>query len=463
MRKNNHQSLTRAKAPLLRRQDYGGVLLTGGSLLSLSPDGDKLVWLSRSFLAIDNNGMITAVGSLDALSEDFAKNYHGIDASGYWLMPGLINSHTHVPMSYFRGLAHKKEQMIETYMFPLEKSLVPELVTPLSYSYIIDGLKSGVTTFADHYYFAPEVAKAFDFLGVRAVVGETLADKSGAFPNRHKLKEVISWLDAWPHSSRITPALAPHAANTVSFEFLKEICSFAAERDLPVHMHLAQTERERKEVSDSYGMSPVALAVKAGLKGPKAQAVHLVAVSEKDIELIQKENITPCFCPASQIIYEKLAPIERFYVKGMPFALATDCAASHDSTDLMSEMRLTYLLLRDRLGGEAARNISLNTLFAATTITPAKALGLGDVVGVLSPGYKADIVFLKEDIGALPNFAPLENYIFSLRSRHVQHVMIDGEWVLWRQELYGKKEKDVGKIYMSAVNSMYKKLGSALL
>ncbi len=440
---------------------FEGILFKGGRLLTLSPEGE-LIWIPDSFLATSQNGLIKDVGAMESFSNELYQNFQHVDATGYWLTPGLINAHTHVPMSFFRGLAHKKEQMIEKFMFPLEKSLTPDLITPLSYSYIIDGLKSGVTTFGDHYYFARQVANAFDDLGVRAVVGETLADESGAFPSRAKISEVKLWLDEWPHSSRITAALAPHATNTVSFEFLKEICSLAKDRDLPIHMHLAQTQREHQEVSQRYGMSPVSLAIKAGLKGPKALAVHLVAVSETDIAAIKKENITPCFCPASQIIYEKLAPIDLFYKEEIPFALATDCAASHDSTDLMSEMRLAYLLLRDRLGGEAALNISLKNIFAATTMNPAKALGLERQAGVLAPGYKADIVFLKEDIGALPLFAPLENYIFSLRSRHVQHVMIDGHWVLWRQELYSKKEKDLSELYSNAVNSIYAKLGSAL-
>lgn len=380
-----------------------------------------------------------------------------IDGRGFTAMPGLVNAHTHAAMGFFRGLGHGKVDMIETFMFPAEKSLTDELLEPLAYSYLVDGLKSGVTCFGDHYYFISGIAKAADRLGVRAVVGETVADLGGALPGRAGWDRFRAELDRWNYSSRITPAIAPHAADTVSEPLLKELSAFAKAHDLPLHMHLAQTDGERRRVEARAGATPVAVAARNGALGPKTLAVHLVAIDDQDVALLKDSGATAGICPASQIIYERLAPIAKLLTAGVPVALGTDCAGSNDAADLMAEMKLYALLTKDR-GAPAAATTPAAALKAAS-LAGADVFGLGGSIGSLAKGKRADVVFLRDDIGSDPGPLPDANLIYSLRSRHVRHVMIDGRLVLAAGQLTQLNEGEITRAYQDAVGEINRRLG----
>lgn len=356
-----------------------------------------------------------------------------INGRGWLAMPGLINSHTHAAMSFFRGRGHGRENMIESFMFPAEKSLSPDLIEPLSYSYLYGGLLAGVTCFVDHYYYVVGVGKALERFGLRGVIGETIADLGGAFPDcdRTRWSSARQTIESWPFGSLVTPAIAPHAADTVSDDLLKEMASFAKSQRLPLHYHLSQTAGERERVTQQAGMSPVAKAHKAGALGPETLAVHLVSASKDDAALLRDSGTTIGFCPASQIIYENLAPIPLFVEHKLPLALGTDCAACNDTSDILAELRIFALLARDR--GIGIQTLSPAETFASVTTTPAKALGLGSRIGRLRKNYLADVVFCRITPDLLPATDWFANIIFSMTARHVCHVMIDGQWRVWNR------------------------------
>lgn len=400
--------------------------------------------------------MLAAVGATTAV---LATHGHltKLDGRGFTVMPGLVNAHTHAAMGFFRGLGHGHDNMIESFLFPAEKSLTPELIEPLAYGYLYDGLRSGVTTFGDHYYFVSGVARAADRLGVRAVVGETVADLGGAFPGLAGWNNFKATLDAWPHSSRVTPAVAPHAADTVSEALLQELAAFAKANDLPLHMHLSQTAGERQRVLARTGMSPVAAAEKAKALGPKTLAVHLVSIDDDDVKRLAASGATAGICPASQIVYEHLAPIAKITAANIPVALGTDCAASNDGADMMSEMKLYTLLARDRRCVDAACTplAALN----AGSYNGARALGLGTSLGTLEVGKAADIVFLENDLGTTPAANPDVNLIYSFNSRHIRHVMVAGRFALLGGRLAQTSEADLTAAYATSLQEINRRLG----
>lgn len=380
-----------------------------------------------------------------------------IDARGYLAIPSLVNAHIHAAMGFFRGLGHGHDQMIETVLFPAEKALTPELLEPLSYSYLFACLRNGVGTVADHYYFSEGVARAADRLGLRAVIGETVADLGGAFPGRDSWERARRSLDAWPHSSRITPCVAPHAADTVSRPLLTELSAFAKDRKLPLHMHLSQTEGERTRVAKREKQSPVAYADACGALTERTLAVHLTAIDDADVQILARTAATAGFCPASQIIYEKVAPVAKLLQGGVPLALGTDCAASNDDADVLAEMRLAALIAQDR--GDGRFLTEPHALLQTATANPARVLGLGGIVGALAPGYAADVSFLRVGLEAEPMPRPEVNLAFSLSGRDVRHVMVDGRFVLIDGAPALVSEDDLRLAYRAAVAEIGRRNG----
>ncbi|MCX6124267.1 MAG: amidohydrolase family protein, partial [Proteobacteria bacterium] len=339
------------------------------------------------------------------------------------IIPGLFNSHSHVAMGFFRGLGHGRENMIESFLFPAEKSLTHDLTEPLSYSYILDGLRSGVTSFVDHYYFSAGIGRAFEKLKVRAWVGETIADLGGAFPGRDSFDRARSLIASSDFSSLIRHVIA-----------------------------LSQTSGELKRVRSLHRQSPVEFAAACGALSPKSLVVHLTSASESDLQIVKDHGAAIGWCPSSTIIFDRLAPIDLFFAQGHNLALGTDCPASCDHADILSEIRTAGLLARDR--GADHKFISPDHLLAMATTIPAKVLGAERDLGTLEVGKLADLVVLHCGLSALPAANPMANVIYSMGSRDVTHVMIDGKWIIWDRGLVSASEADLKSSYLDAVKTI---------
>jgi 5-methylthioadenosine/S-adenosylhomocysteine deaminase len=368
-----------------------------------------------------------------------------INAAGYLLIPGLINAHTHAPMGFFRGYGHGHAQMIENFLFPAEKALTPSLTEPLSYSYLWGALASGCTHLVDHYYFSEGVGRAMERLGLRATLGECVADLGGAFPGRDAWDRAKALLERWPFSRRITPCIAPHAADTVSMDLLSEMAEFAGRSGLPLHMHLSQTQGEWERVMARSGLSPVEYAAKAGALTDRTLAVHLVSASPRDIDLLLAHGVTAVICPQSEVIYERLPPLAMMVEKGLSIAVATDCAASDDSADMFAEMKFMAMTMR-MLG----KPLAASHILAMGLEKARLPLGL-TVPGGIAVGAVADLVCIRQSVDILPMEMAAENLVYSVGSRHVRHVMIDGEWVVWQQQPVKISHQEMAEAYQEAL------------
>ncbi|MEY4631256.1 MAG: hypothetical protein RIQ81_1376 [Pseudomonadota bacterium] len=380
-----------------------------------------------------------------------------IDGKGFIAMPGLINVHTHAAMGFFRGLGHGRTDMIETFLFPAEKALTPELLEPLSWSYLVACLRAGVTCVADHYYMIEGVGRALERLGMRGYIGETIADLGGAFPGWDSWTQARQMMDAWPFSDLVQPVVAPHAADTVSSKMLREAAAFARSRKLTLHMHLSQTSGEFQRVKNQDNMTPVQKAFTCEALFDRTLAVHMISARESDFAELRNTGATVVVCPASQMIYERLAPLEHIAATGVPWATATDCAASNDGADVLGECKVLGLMARDRkVAGDC---FAPENLHASVTTVPARALGMTGKLGVIAPGSLADIVLIRDDMSMRPHGHEVQNLIYSAGASGVEHLMVDGKWRLWHRDLSGVDEGQLTMEFDRAVGEIKRRTG----
>jgi 5-methylthioadenosine/S-adenosylhomocysteine deaminase len=397
------------------------------------------------------DGAIQEVGPSAATKRKFA-DYAVHALPGHIAMPGLINAHCHTPMSFFRGTvpyhrvaAGEDASLIDKIFYPRETVLRPEDVRALAYPYIIDGLRSGVTCFFDSYFFMPEFAGAFAELGVRAVVGQHIADQGGPIPSGSDLwKETRKLIENWRWGSLVTPMVYAHATDTVSAELLRELADYARTRSLPFHMHLSQSMAERTKVTKQEGKSPVAKARDCGALFPGSIVTHLVSADREDLQLVKDSGATAGLTPASEILYERLPSFGEIADLGIPVALGTDCAASNDSADMLGELKLASLLFK-----HCGAVRSPDEIAKMATTNPAGVYNLP--IGSLEKGKQADIVILKQDITLSDSKDFATDLVYSVQSRHVDHVMIAGKWVLWNQQLASQSETELKERYLKVV------------
>lgn len=439
-----------------------GLLLKGAVVMS----GAGLACYDPGALVVRGD-RIEAIGPQFELEQRYSKLAQ-LDLGGCLIAPGMINAHTHSSMGFFRGLGHAvagrpsaADTMIERFFYPAERALSPELIEPLAYSYLYDNLRSGVTTIGDAYFYADGVAKACERLGIRAFIGEHIADLGGPVAaGKDRWLKTMKWIDAWPYSLRVQPMVYAHAADTVSAPLLQRLGDYAKQNQLSFHMHLSQSEGEYQRVQQREGISPVEYAAKAGVLGPRSLVVHLLSARADDLARLQDSGAHAVICPVSEMIYEKLPDLAALNEKDIPICIATDSPASNDGGRLLEEARLYALLLKDR--GLAPQSYAASRILAAVMEKPARAYGRPDL-GTLQAGCKADLVCYEGDLGSLPLSHPAETLLYSMDSRQVAHVMVDGEWLLWQRRLTRVREEDLRQSYMAAATEIKKRTGLDLI
>ncbi len=356
--------------------------------------------------------------------EDLLPQIVSYDLNGQIILPGLIDSHAHVAMTFLRDVTHYHPEILEEFFFVRERSLSQELMAGLSYPYLLQGLRSGTTSFIDHYFYYKGTIDAFENLGLRAFIGESISNIGGTFPETgydrwDANKEDIA---NWQYSSRIRPLICPHACDTITDDLLFDMLDFAKKNQLPFHLHAAQRPEEYAFCQKEYKMSPIEWLDHLGALGPNTQLAHCIYVDEQDLRLLKNTYIA--FCPSSQILFEKLAPIEAFLKHKLKVTLASDCAASNDSANLWQEARLASLCIKDRIGSE----LKAQEIWQMLLTTP---YSLYDKeLGQLDAGFKADFVVIEPHLTQEPITDLATNLLFSADASQVQDVVVDGELIL---------------------------------
>ncbi len=407
------------------------------------------VWLVDGGLviAMDETGTVIPGGAVAIRGQrieavgaaaDLARRFPGarrLDASGRIVMPGLINAHTHVPMTLFRGFADDLDLKGFLYgrIFPAEAKFVDEeFVRWGTRLACLELLRGGVTTFADMYYFEDAIAEEAARCGMRAVVGETLID----FP----APDNKSWADALAYTERfvqrwrghplITPAVAPHATYTVSADHLREAHALAAKHGVPMLMHLAEARSEVEFVLEKHGKGPVEYAAGLGILDDRVLAAHMIFPTSEEIALLAQRKVGVAHCPQSNMKGASgVAPVPALLAAGVAVGLGTDGAASNNDLSLWEEVDTAAKLAKVTTGSPTV--LDARTALAMATRMGAKAIGLQHEIGSLEAGKRADVILVRTDsLHQIPSYDPYSLLVYATKACDVDTVIVDGNVVM---------------------------------
>ncbi len=384
------------------------------------------------------------------------------DLGACLLFPGLVNAHTHAAMTIFRGLADDLPLMrwLEGYIFPAERHLCPRWVYWGTKLAIWEMLSSGVTTFADMYIFAPEVLKAADEAGMRALIGEGLFDfpSPGYGPLEVGLKLTRELLETYADHPRLGVMVCPHALYTCSPETLKKAFSLAERFGARFNIHLAETADELKLIQERYGHSPVKHLASLGMVSENLLAVHGVKLTSEEIVLLAEGRASLVHCPESNLkLASGVAPVPEMLQLGLNLALGTDGPASNNDLDLIGEMRTAALIQKGVR--ERATLIPAREAFRMATEAGARALGIANL-GRLEPGALADMAALDLSRPHLtPIYDPLSLLVYSARAGDVIWVMVAGKEVFKEGQPLGFDARETRAEVLLIAQEIREKLG----
>ncbi len=399
----------------------GGTVVTMNRASQIIPDGAVAIHQSE----------IVAVGPADEIARQFTATER-IDARGQVILPGLINTHTHVPMVLFRGLADDftLEEWLTKYIFPAEaKTVSPEFVRIGTQLAALEMIESGTTTFADMYYFEDDIAEATKRAGLRAVLGQSVIKfpvKDAATPEA-ALERAEAFITKWHRDPTITPAVAPHAPTTVEPATLKAARALANKYSVPLLIHLAETRDEVKAVQAARGATPTQYLESLGLWEGRSLAAHAVWLDDADMKILARRKVGAAHNPESNMkLASGIAAVPKWISQGMLAGLGTDGAASNNDLDMFEAMRVAALL--HKVGTMNPQAMPAQQALELATRRGAEALGMGETLCSLEPGKQADLITVTMD-GArqTPMFNALSHLVYVTRGDDVRTTIVAGE------------------------------------
>lgn len=377
---------------------------------------------------------LAAVGTRDEIE----RRYRGpkLDCRQCLLSPGLVNAHTHAPMSLLRGLADDRrlQEWLEQYIFPAEaRNVDAEFVRWGTRLACLEMMLSGTTTFAEMYYFEDVVADAAREAGLRAVLGETIIDFPA--PDFKTPQEALEFTERFIrrflHDPLVTPAVAPHSHETTSEAVFRAARALADRYGVPLMTHLAETRQGREEALKRYGLSPVRLLESWGVFRGRTIAAHVIWVDDDDLEILKRRGVGVAHCPSSNAkLASGVAPVARMLSMDLAVGLGTDGpAGSNNDFNLFEEMDLAAKLQKVVTGDPQA--LQARQAVEMATIRGARALGLEDRIGSLEPGKYADLITVRLDgAHATPLYDVYSQMVYALKGSDVRDVMVHGRWVV---------------------------------
>ncbi|MHB0923274.1 MAG: amidohydrolase family protein [Bellilinea sp.] len=387
---------------------------------------------------------IIAVGFEPRLVQDYP-DAEVIDCGGKVLMPGLINAHTHVPMTLLRGLADdlRLDVWLLGYMMPVEREFVsPDFVQLGTKLACGEMIRSGITSFADMYYFEEDVAKATAASGLRAVCSQSIL--KFPTPDARSYEESLAYareyIQRWKNHPLIVPSIAPHAVYTTTEDILRSCAEIAVEYDVPLHIHISETSFEVENIRREQGMPVVPYVKKMNLLDAKVLAAHCVHLDDGEMRTFQHYNTGVAHNPSSNMkLASGIAPIKRMLDLGLNVGIGTDGPASNNDLDMFEEIRLASFLAKVSSGDPTA--LPARQTLAMATRLGARAMHMGHLTGSLEPGKRADLILV--DISALHNsprfrrdsLGAYAQVVYAAKAVDVSDVMVNGAWLMREHQL----------------------------
>lgn len=405
------------------------LLLTNCDVLNveMTPDGPEIRFLPGMDIAV-RGPHITAIEPTGALAPGPATQV--IRADHRLAIPGFINTHAHVPMVLFRGLAEDVtiEAWFNDYIWPLESNLTPEDIYWGALLGIAEMIEAGITCVADHYFAMDQVAQAVAESGIRANLVWAVFGHQGP----EMLDQTCEFVARWQGQAegRITTWMGPHAPYTCPPDFLRLAAQRAQELNVGIHIHVAETSDQVRQSLDRYGRTPIQILADTGVLERPTILAHCLYPQDEDYPLLQAADTGIAHAPKT---YMKLgmgtAPLARFWDLGIPVGLATDGAVSSNTLDILEQLRLMALTQKD-----AARDPTVMPVAQALAIAfrgGAQVMHLADAIGELAPGKLADIVLLRQDgVHVTPRYNPAANLVYATRAGDVDTVIVHGRVLL---------------------------------
>lgn len=382
-----------------------------------------------------------------------------IDADGKILLPGLVNTHTHLSMTLFRGLADdlSLDSWLNDHIWPMEANLNG------NYCYIgallgaVELIKSGTTTFSDMYFYMEDVARAVDEAGLRAVLSYGMIDFGDAEKRENEIKENLTLFETCNGMAdgRIKVFFGPHSPYTASEELLIKVRELADEYNMGIHIHVSETQKEINDVSEEKGLRPFEYLDKIGFLGPDVVAAHSVWLSDEEIEIIKKNNVKISHNPCSNMkLASGIAPVSKLIENDICVSIGTDGASSNNNLDLIEELKTASLL--QKVSTLDPKVLTSDEAVAMGTIKGAEALGLDNEIGSIEVGKKADIILIDTNsANMIPESSTLSsNVIYSANGSNVDTTICNGKilmenkklTVLDEQEIYAKAKQAIKEL-----------------
>ncbi|MBS7618595.1 amidohydrolase, partial [Candidatus Bathyarchaeota archaeon] len=409
----------------------------------------------------------TSVLIRDGVIEDINRDLNGGDmiiaGKGKVLMPGLINTHTHISMSLLRGYAEDLplDRWLKEKVWPIERKLTEKLCYVGALLGCLEMIRTGTTCLVDMYYHAGAIAKAVKKAGLRGFIGQGLIDtvsddrtsdeslRESFLTAAYKTVKIIQELN----DSKIKPIVAPHAPYTCSDELLMKSQVMAEEFDTLIHIHLTETRREQAMFQRNYGYSVVEYLDRIGFLNGKVLAAHCVWLTRRDIELLARRCVKISHCPISnmKLGVGGVSPIPELVESGVLITLGTDGPASNNTLDMFETMKIAALLQKHNRWDPSV--INAQQILDMATVNASGSLGLGKIVGRVEKGFEADLILV--DIRS-PSLQPIHssdsliaNLVYAAKGLSVDTLLVQGKPLMLKgvfqtldeEEVYGLVEE----------------------
>lgn len=413
------------------------LIVKNGIVLTMNAGNETF---SGGVVIVDGN-KIVAVGGAEILQKYSSDRV--IDANGGIIMPGMINTHTHASMSVFRSLADDVPDRLNRYIFPLENKMVSEEMVYIgAFHAAIEMAKAGVTTMVDMYLFEESAARAVKEIGLRGVMTQNIIKYPTADgeDGDAKLRLATAFVEEYNDDELITPGYGPHAPHTVTKENLEQIAALSEKYDVPVSMHVAETQQEFDKFQSDFDMTPVEYLDSVGLLNERFIAAHCIFVTDSDLELMKRRGVGVAHNMVANIKSAKgVSPALKMFDDGLNIGLGTDGPMSGNTLDIIGQMgyvaKLHKLVNNDRSAMPPYKVVEMATMGGA------RAIHREDELGSLEPGKLADVVVVETtSTNMQPMFDPYSVLVYSANASNVDTVIVNGKIVVSNKTLRTQDE-----------------------
>jgi 5-methylthioadenosine/S-adenosylhomocysteine deaminase len=384
-----------------------------------------------------------------------------INAEGKVLIPGLVNTHTHLSMTLMRGLADDMplETWLNDHIWPVEAELDGEHCYAGALLACAEMIKSGTTCFNDMYFFMDHVAKAAGEAGIRGTLSHGMIDFGDEDKRKKEFKETIRIIKKCHDTAdgRIKVAFGPHSPYTCSQELLEGVKKESAKYGVRIHIHVAETKKEVEDVTNEHGKRPFEYLDEIGFLGSEVTAAHGVWLSDSEIDIIKDRDVKISHNPSSNMkLSSGVSPVAEILSKGVCVSLGTDGPASNNNMDMLEEMKIAALLQKVKTMDPTV--LTAQEVFNMATINGANSLGLENEIGIIEVGKKADLVLVDMKTPKLTPFRnPISHLVYSANGGDVDTVICNGELLMENRELLTLDESNVIEIAENASEDLLSK------